>query len=96
MNSMPAKRWALALLPALFLTACASHEPDDRGIVHKSYALKNATADRVAQVLTAEVGATPGHRIVIVPDPRLNAVVVRGTPEDHLQLEKRIRELDVR
>ena len=86
----------IAILPALFLAACASAGPDDRGIVHKSYALKHAAADHISQVLTAEVGATPGHRIVIVPDPRLNAVVVRGTPEDQLRLEKRIRELDVR
>jgi type II secretory pathway component GspD/PulD (secretin) len=84
------------LLPLILLAGCAASEPVDRGIVHKSYALKKADADRVAQALTAEVGETPGHRIVIVPDPRLNAVVVRGTPEDHVRLEKRIRELDVR
>lgn len=86
----------IAILPALLLAACASPAADDRGIVHKSYTLKYAVADQVAQILTAEVGATPGHRIVIVADPKLNAVVVRGTPEDHVRLEKRIRELDVR
>ena len=87
---------SLAILPVLLFAACASTGPDDRGIVHKSYRLKNAAANHVAQVLTAEVGATPGYRIVIVPDPQLNAVVVRGTPEDQVRLEKRIHELDVR
>lgn len=96
MNSMFDKVLTIAILPVLLFAACASTGPDDRGIVHKSYALKNSAANHVAQVLTAEVGATPGHRIVIVADPKLNAVVVRGTPADHVQLEKRIRELDVR
>ena len=87
----------IALTTISFAVSCATTPADDdRGIVHKSYALKLAAADHVAQVLTAEVGATPGHRIVIVQDERLNALVVRGTPEDHIRLEKRIRELDVR
>ena len=81
---------------AVILAGCATPAADDRGIVHKSYALKNAAADQVAQKLNAEVGETPGHRIIVVADARQNAVVVRGTPEDHVRLEKRIRELDVR
>ena len=76
--------------------SCASNEPDTRGIIHKSYALKVASADFVAQRLTAEEKSTSDHRVVIVSDAKMNAVVVRGTPEDHVRLEKRIHELDVR
>lgn len=87
-------------LPSILILAglagCASNSANPDGISHKTYPLKHAAADRVAQILSAEVGATPGHRIVIVTDPKFNAVVVRGTPEDHIRLEKRIRELDVR
>ena len=83
------------MMIGLVLAGCASNEPDTRGIVHKSYSLKLASADFVAQKLTAEEKGTADHRVVIVPDPRLNAVVVRGTPEDHVRLVKRIRELDV-
>ena len=87
---------AILVAAAIILAGCASNEPDTRGIVHKSYALKVASADFVAQKLTAEEKGTADHRVVIVPDPKLNAVVVRGTPEDHVRLERRIHELDVR
>jgi type II secretory pathway component GspD/PulD (secretin) len=79
----------------LLLAGCASSEPLDRGIVHKTYVLKHATADHVARTLSNEERETPDHRVVIVADAARNAVVVRGKPEDHVRLEKRIRELDV-
>jgi type II secretory pathway component GspD/PulD (secretin) len=83
------------ILVGAVIAGCSLPGADDGGIVHKSYALRNAPPDRVAQTLIAEERGTPEHRIVIVADPVANAVVVRGTPEDHVRLEKRIRELDV-
>ena len=97
MASIPPPMKTLTALRLLTLAACATTPAaDDRGIVHKSDALKYAAADLVAHTLSAEGGETPGHRIVVVADSRQNAVVVRGTPGDHVRLEKRIRELDVR
>jgi type II secretory pathway component GspD/PulD (secretin) len=78
------------------LAGCAGTEAVDRGIIHKSIALKHAAADQVARRLTLEEAATRDHRVVIVADARANAVVVRGTADDLVRLEKRIRELDVR
>ena len=87
---------SLVILCLTALAGCASGDANPMGISHKSYPLKHAVADQVAQTLSVEVGRTPGHRIVIVADPKINAVVVRGTPDDHIQIEKRIRELDVK
>ena len=86
---------AIVLLTALMLSACASNGPVDRTI-HKSYPLKHASAESVAQTLIREESPTPEFRVVIVADARMNSVVVRGTPEDLERLSKRIQELDVK
>jgi len=88
------KLLTIAMVSATIFS-CSTNRPSDDGLDSRYFRLQHVDADQVARTLAREEKKSSSAVVEIVADVRTNSIIVKGSKEDLLRVDRRIRDLDV-